>query len=187
MLVTLVSTAPVSTLPPSLPLFLQDSLHSLMTTLGQANPYFVRCIKPNGEKVGNSFVPQMVLNQLKYSGMMETVRIRRSGYPVRRLYADFMFRYSVLGRNIPVSEEKAKCGAIMRLYDSSCKDWQLGKTKVCWCTCMCVFSTYTNNTIAAFSSSPPLQMFPAVSLSLSLRSSIAKAWSVFWSGREIRH
>ena len=52
----------------SLPLF-QDSLHSLMTTLGQANPYFIRCIKPNGEKVPDNFVPEMVLNQLKYSGV----------------------------------------------------------------------------------------------------------------------
>ena len=29
----------------------KDSLHALMTTLGHANPYFVRCIKPNMEKV----------------------------------------------------------------------------------------------------------------------------------------
>ena len=46
----------------------KESLHSLMQTLGQANPYFVRCIKPNGEKVADKFVPQTVLNQLKYSG-----------------------------------------------------------------------------------------------------------------------
>ena len=41
-----------------------------MTTLGQANPYFVRCIKPNGDKAPNYFTPDMVLNQLKYSGTM---------------------------------------------------------------------------------------------------------------------
>ena len=46
----------------------QDSLHSLMTMLGQANPYFVRCIKPNVEKLPDRFLPQVVLNQLKYSG-----------------------------------------------------------------------------------------------------------------------
>lgn len=51
----------------------------MMSTLGQANPYFVRCIKPNAKKVADEFSPQMVMNQLKYSGMMETVRIRRSG------------------------------------------------------------------------------------------------------------
>lgn len=39
-----------------------------MTMLGQANPYFVRCIKPNVEKSRDRFLPQVVLNQLKYSG-----------------------------------------------------------------------------------------------------------------------
>lgn len=65
--------------------------------------------------------------------MMETVRIRRSGYPVRRTYDDFLFRYSVLGRTVgPISEPKAKCVAIMKLHQevSGGKDWQPGHTKV---------------------------------------------------------
>lgn len=44
----------------------------------------------------DNFVPEVVINQLKYSGMMETVRIRRAGYPVRRLYDDFVFRYIII-------------------------------------------------------------------------------------------
>ena len=68
--------------------------------------------------------------------MMETVRIRRSGYPVRRSYEDFMFRYSVLGRGLVLAGggggggERERCQAILRQHESSCKDWQLGKTKV---------------------------------------------------------
>ena len=34
---------------------LQESLLSLMTRLGQSNPYFVRCIKPNVKKVSFLF------------------------------------------------------------------------------------------------------------------------------------
>ena len=65
--------------------------------------------------------------------MMETVRIRRSGYPVRRPFEDFMFRYGVLGRTLtPTLGEREKCSAIAKMFDTSAggKDWQMGKTKV---------------------------------------------------------
>ena len=63
--------------------------------------------------------------------MMETVRIRRSGYPVRREFKDFIFRYGVLGREVGRGlEEKGKCVAVLRQHDATNKDWQLGKTKV---------------------------------------------------------
>ena len=69
--------------------------------------------------------------------MMETVRIRRSGYPVRREYKDFLFRYGVLGREVGKGlEEREKSVTILRIHDPQNKDWQLGKTKVRTCACM---------------------------------------------------
>uniref|UniRef100_A0A8C4DBU2 Myosin-X n=1 Tax=Dicentrarchus labrax TaxID=13489 RepID=A0A8C4DBU2_DICLA len=73
----------------------RDSLHSLMATLSASNPFFVRCIKPNMDKA-NRFDADVVLNQLRYSGMLETVKIRRAGFPVRRTFTDF---YSRRGTN----------------------------------------------------------------------------------------
>ena len=43
-------------------------------------------------QVPDKFDPKLVLDQLRYSGMLETVKIRRAGFPVRILYADFAFR-----------------------------------------------------------------------------------------------
>ena len=64
------------------------------------------------------------------TGMMETVRIRRSGYPVRREFKDFLFRYGVLGREVGRKlNDKETCVAILMQYDATNKDWQLGKTK----------------------------------------------------------
>ncbi|ENN83385.1 hypothetical protein YQE_00256, partial [Dendroctonus ponderosae] len=43
----------------------QQSLHSLMDTLNQANPFFIRCIKSNGNKIPNTFDADTVQRQLR--------------------------------------------------------------------------------------------------------------------------
>uniref|UniRef100_A0A8C4XVW3 Myosin X n=1 Tax=Gopherus evgoodei TaxID=1825980 RepID=A0A8C4XVW3_9SAUR len=96
-----------------------------------SNPFFVRCIKPNTQKMPDQFDQAVVLNQLHYSGMLETVRIRRAGFPVRRQFQDFYKRYKVLMRNLTVPDDlKGKCAVLLRWYDSTSTEWQLGKNKV---------------------------------------------------------
>ncbi|KAI4574355.1 hypothetical protein MJG53_020919 [Ovis ammon polii x Ovis aries] len=119
----------------------KDSLHSLMATLSASNPFFVRCIKPNMQKMPDQFDQAVVVNQLRYSGMLETVRIRKAGYAVRRPFQDFykrqdgaaetLFLFKVLMRNVALPEDiRGKCTALLQLYDASNSEWQLGKTKV---------------------------------------------------------
>ncbi|XP_063930776.1 unconventional myosin-IXa-like isoform X2 [Zophobas morio] len=74
----------------------QQSLHSLMDTLNQANPFFIRCIKSNGNKVPNQFDDETVQRQLRYTGMLETVRIRQAGFNVRLTYDEFIQLYRIL-------------------------------------------------------------------------------------------
>ncbi|XP_033991940.1 unconventional myosin-X [Trematomus bernacchii] len=109
----------------------KDSLHSLMATLSTSNPYFIRCIKPNKHKMPDQFDQTLVLNQLRYSGMLETVKIRRTGFPIRRPFEDFCSRYKVLMRGVAVQEDpRGGCVQLLQIYDSSSAEWQLGKTKV---------------------------------------------------------
>uniref|UniRef100_A0A8C9T341 Unconventional myosin-X-like n=1 Tax=Scleropages formosus TaxID=113540 RepID=A0A8C9T341_SCLFO len=109
----------------------RDSLHSLMATLSASNPFFVRCIKPNMEKNPNKFDPEVVLNQLRYSGMLETVKVRRAGFPVRRTFKDFCSRYKVILKDkASTGDDKKRCTDLLMAHDRAKKEWQMGKTKV---------------------------------------------------------
>lgn len=107
-----------------------------MSSLNSANPYFVRCIKPNTQKISDEFDFKTVLNQLRYSGMMETVRIRRAGYPVRRLQKSFLERYHVLAKvfnnkqQLSYDEPTAAIIQLLSEYDPLKLSWQTGVTKV---------------------------------------------------------
>lgn len=57
-----------------------------MKTLEACQPFFVRCIKPNESKSPLLIERELCVRQLRYSGMMETIRIRRAGYPIRHSF-----------------------------------------------------------------------------------------------------
>ncbi|XP_052263037.1 unconventional myosin-XV-like isoform X3 [Dreissena polymorpha] len=75
-----------------------ESLLSLIETMSRCNPYFVRCVKPNNNKAAMTFENGVVLDQLRYTGMLETIRIRKLGFPVRVKFHHFIERYRCLLR-----------------------------------------------------------------------------------------
>ncbi|XP_069792176.1 unconventional myosin-X-like isoform X2 [Narcine bancroftii] len=109
----------------------RDSLHSLMSTLSSCNPFFIRCIKPNMDKVALRFDKGVVQNQLCYSGMLETVKIRRAGFPIRRPFPEFYLRYKMLLKSQKVPEDwKSRCQVLLAQCNGCDSLWRLGKTKV---------------------------------------------------------
>ena len=81
---------------PTLSTQFKKSLDALMRTLSNCQPFFVRCIKPNELKKPKMFDRWLCCRQLRYSGMMETIRIRRAGYPIRYSFNEFVERYRFL-------------------------------------------------------------------------------------------
>lgn len=61
----------------------QKQLSDLMANLKKTYSRYIRCIKPNNNKVPNEFESIMCLEQLTYSGVFEAVKIRKLGYPFR--------------------------------------------------------------------------------------------------------
>ncbi|XP_008402917.1 unconventional myosin-IXAa isoform X6 [Poecilia reticulata] len=115
--------------PPSISAQFQASLNKLMETLGQSEPYFVKCIRSNAEKLPLRFDDNLVLRQLRYTGMLETVRIRQSGYNVKYTFKDFVHHFSVLLPEGTRSTRESIQGSMDQL-DLQPEGYQVGKTKV---------------------------------------------------------
>ncbi|XP_036432233.1 unconventional myosin-IXAb isoform X1 [Colossoma macropomum] len=115
--------------PPSISAQFQASLNKLMETLGQSEPYFVKCIRSNAEKLPLRFNDVLVLRQLRYTGMLETVRIRQSGYSVKYTFKDFAHHFHVL---LPdgISASQASIQDFLQRVDLDPDGYQVGKTMV---------------------------------------------------------
>ncbi|XP_011845130.1 PREDICTED: unconventional myosin-VIIa isoform X3 [Mandrillus leucophaeus] len=119
---------------PTLSSQFKRSLELLMRTLGACQPFFVRCIKPNEFKKPMLFDRHLCVRQLRYSGMMETIRIRRAGYPIRYSFVEFVERYRVLLPGVkPAYKQGDLRGTCQRMAETvlgTHDDWQIGKTKI---------------------------------------------------------
>ena len=79
----------------------KEQLSSLMNQLHSTHPHFVRCILPNHRKRPKQFSAPLVLDQLRCNGVLEGIRIARTGFPNRLPFTEFRQRYEVLCRNMP--------------------------------------------------------------------------------------
>ncbi|XP_069505320.1 unconventional myosin-IXb isoform X3 [Ambystoma mexicanum] len=115
--------------PPSISAQFQTSLNKLLETLGKAEPFFIRCIRSNAEKMELYFDEALVLQQLRYTGMLETVRIRRSGYSAKYTFQDFMDQFKVL---LPKNAKPGRdtISALLFKMGMDRFNHQIGKSKV---------------------------------------------------------
>ena len=71
----------------------KDDMKKLMIALNSTTPQFVRCIKPNALKKQQYVEPELLLHQLRYLGILDSIRIRHSGFSYRVPYATFYDRF----------------------------------------------------------------------------------------------
>lgn len=110
----------------------KEQLSSLMRQLHSTQPHFVRCILPNHKKKPKQFNAPLVLDQLRCNGVLEGIRIARTGFPNRLTFAEFRSRYEVLCENMPKGylggQEAAKIMLDCLKMDKS--NYRVGLTKV---------------------------------------------------------
>jgi myosin X len=72
-----------------------------------------------------------VLSQLRYTGMLETIRIRKLGYHIRISYQDFRIHFGLLlPREMKVEQLKDNLEDIFKKLGLELDHFRLGKTKV---------------------------------------------------------
>ncbi|XP_053231876.1 unconventional myosin-XVB-like isoform X1 [Podarcis raffonei] len=110
----------------------QHSLQDLTAKLDRSHIFFVRCIKPNSKKVPNIFDTEYVASQLRHSGILEAICIRKEGYPIRIPFRHFLIRYGVLaGRGQNSLQERDGCTAVLSQVVGDLSElYQIGVTKV---------------------------------------------------------
>ncbi|ESO09899.1 hypothetical protein HELRODRAFT_190322 [Helobdella robusta] len=115
--------------PPSISAQFHNSLMLLTDTLNQATPFFIRCIKSNQDKAAKVFDDELVERQLRYTGMLATVKIRQSGYNYRLSIEDFVYSFHVLLPNGKRST-KEDINKYLNQLSINKKNFQIGHTKV---------------------------------------------------------
>ncbi|XP_044139382.1 LOW QUALITY PROTEIN: unconventional myosin-Vb, partial [Bufo gargarizans] len=110
----------------------RNSLQLLMETLNATTPHYVRCIKPNDEKMAFSFDPKRAVQQLRACGVLETIRISAAGYPSRWTYHDFFIRYRVLmtKKELSQPDKKIICKNLLEHLIKDPDKFQFGRTKI---------------------------------------------------------
>ncbi|ELK30353.1 Myosin-Vb [Myotis davidii] len=110
----------------------RTSLQLLMETLNATTPHYVRCVKPNDEKLPFHFDPKRAVQQLRACGVLETIRISAAGYPSRWTYHDFFNRYRMLikKRELASGDKKAICRSVLESLIKDPDKFQFGRTKI---------------------------------------------------------
>ncbi|UYV69123.1 MYO1A [Cordylochernes scorpioides] len=111
----------------------KTSISALMKNLQSRHPNYVRCIKPNELKQPVIFETALVLHQVRYSGLLEHVQIRRAGYVHRETYDAFLRRYKLVSPTTwPCWSGLPEEGVARLLHDLSLhpSEFAFGRTKI---------------------------------------------------------
>merc|ERR1719379_1522378 len=84
------------------------SIHSLLEVLGDSNPFFIRCLKPNQTKLPLDYDFRVVVNQLVSLSIIDALQLAQKGFPARYEYAKFLEVYHLLTMIYRPSGEDAK-------------------------------------------------------------------------------
>lgn len=89
-------------------------LDNALQTIEASEEHFVRCLKPNDDDEPGYMDRVRLVEQLRYSGVLQMVQVARGGYSTRMLFDEFLLRFCTL---LPlVSTEQSPTANNGRVY-----------------------------------------------------------------------
>uniref|UniRef100_A0A0A9XBT1 Unconventional myosin-XV n=1 Tax=Lygus hesperus TaxID=30085 RepID=A0A0A9XBT1_LYGHE len=100
----------------------QRELHDLRAELESTVTQFIRCIKPNAVATAGLLENDTVSAQLESAGVMQTIALKRQGYPVRRPLQSFaVYFYCIMPSNAAVmcraGQYLQACMTLLQYYE----------------------------------------------------------------------
>ncbi|KTW30216.1 hypothetical protein T552_00694 [Pneumocystis carinii B80] len=110
----------------------KEQLASLIKQLESTQAHFVRCILPNQFKKPFSLNTPLVLDQLRCNGVLEGIRISRTGYPNRLPFSEFRQRYELLTPCLPNDyiDGRKTAKLMLEKLDIDVSNYKIGLSKV---------------------------------------------------------
>ncbi|XP_025643809.1 myosin-2 isoform X1 [Arachis hypogaea] len=109
----------------------KGQLFNLIDQLECTTPHFIRCIRPNTKQLPDIYDEDLVLQQLKCSGILEVVRTSRAGYPTRMTHQEFSTRYGfLLSEANKYQDPLSTSVAILQQFNIPSEMYQFGYTKL---------------------------------------------------------
>lgn len=114
-------------------------LASLRSELEATESHFVRCIKPNMRAEPRVIDNDQVGSQLESAGVLQTIALKRQGYPIRRAHRDFAAFFLPVAprKSLPIWKSKDYAtfskhilDFYLRLYGWKAPHFAVGKTKI---------------------------------------------------------
>jgi len=72
----------------------RTEIKELMKELNSCYRHYIRCLKPNDERIKEVIAPCFVFNQIRYLGILDSIRIRKENFPKRIPFKEFYFKYN---------------------------------------------------------------------------------------------
>jgi hypothetical protein len=117
----------------------QKQLQSLRQELESTESHFIRCVKPNMLAQPGTLDNLYVGSQLESAGVLQTISLKRQGYPVRRLHSNFSAYFYVIAPRSALRLHQQKkygeCAAMilkyyLGLYGWAAPHFAVGNSKV---------------------------------------------------------